>query len=111
ELAADGLLPKWLGDSPDPLGFLVHEGGAGSIIDAAYRFVRDEPGVDVVLFGTSDPHHLREDIASLPRSPLTPADRPRIGPLFRHLVGIGIEAPRHAQTPVPSRGDPRSAVP
>src|SRR5690242_180709 len=43
ELAADGLLPKSLGDSSDPLDFLVHAGGASSIIDAAYRFVRDEP--------------------------------------------------------------------
>jgi aryl-alcohol dehydrogenase-like predicted oxidoreductase len=99
ELVADGLLPKSLGDSSDPLGFLVHAGGASSIVDAAYRFVRDEPGVDVVLFGTSDPHHLREDIASLTRPPLSTADRQRIVTLFGHLVGVGIEAPRHGQTP------------
>jgi len=94
KLAADGLLPKSFGDSSDPLGFLVHESGANSIIDAAYRFVRDEPGVDVVLFGTSDPHHLREDIASLTRPPLPAADRQRIVDLFGHLVGVGIEAPK-----------------
>src|ERR1043166_9678451 len=97
-LAADGLLPKRLGDSPDPLGFLVHEGGASSIIDAAYRFVRDEPGVDVVLFGTSDPLHLREDIASLTRPPLSAADREQIVTLLGHLVGVGIEAPNHPRT-------------
>jgi aryl-alcohol dehydrogenase-like predicted oxidoreductase len=93
EVVADGSLPKSLGDSPDPLGFLVHEGGADSIIDAAYRFVRDEPGVDVVLFGTSNPQHLREDIASLTKPPLPAADRQRIIALFGHLVGIGIERP------------------
>jgi aryl-alcohol dehydrogenase-like predicted oxidoreductase len=98
-LAAGGRLPKWLGDSPDPLGFLVHEGGASSIIDAAYRFVRDEPGVDVVLFGTSDPQHLREDIASLSKPPLPTADRQQIVTLFGHLVGVGIEAPKHVQGP------------
>jgi aryl-alcohol dehydrogenase-like predicted oxidoreductase len=92
---ADGLLPKWLGDEPDPLGFLVHEGGASSVIDAAYRFVRDEPGVDVVLFGTSEPHHLREDIAFLTKPPLPAADREQIITLFGHLVGVGIEAPGH----------------
>jgi aryl-alcohol dehydrogenase-like predicted oxidoreductase len=92
-LGADGLLPKWLGDAPDPLGFLVHEGGATSVIDAAYRFVRDEPGVDVVLFGTSNPVHLREDIASLTRPPLSAADREQIVTLFGHLVGVGIEVP------------------
>jgi len=97
-LVADGLLPKSLGHAPDPLGFLVHAGGATSIIDAAYRFVRDEPGVDVVLFGTSDPHHLREDIASLTRPPLVAADRRQIVTLFGHLVGVGIEAPNHPRT-------------
>jgi aryl-alcohol dehydrogenase-like predicted oxidoreductase len=97
-LAADGLLPEWLADSPDPLGFLVHAGGASSVIDAAYRFVRDEPGVDVVLFGTSDPHHLREDIISLTKPPLSTADRQQIVALLGHLVGVGIEAPRHGQT-------------
>ncbi|HEV2956631.1 MAG TPA: aldo/keto reductase, partial [Xanthobacteraceae bacterium] len=95
---ADGLLPKSLSDSPDPLGFLVHAGGASSVIDAAYRFVRDEPGVDVVLFGTSDPHHLREDIVSLSKPPLSTADRQQIVTLFGHLVGVGIEAPNHPQT-------------
>src|SRR5712692_1112377 len=40
ELAEDGLVPQGLADSPDPLGFLVHPGGATSVIDAAYRFVR-----------------------------------------------------------------------
>jgi len=34
----------------DPLGFLIHEGGASSLTDAAYRFARHEPGADVVLF-------------------------------------------------------------
>ena len=96
-LAAAGKLPKALGDAPDPLGFLVHEGGASSVIDAAYRFVRDEPGVDVVLFGTSEPQHLREDIASLTKPPLPAADRERIVTLFGHLVGVGIEAPKHGQ--------------
>lgn len=102
-LAADGLVPKRLGDGPNPLGFLVHEGGATSIIDAAYRFVRDEPGVDVVLFGTSEPLHLREDIASLTRPPLPAADREQIAVLFGHLVGVGIEAPNHPRTPAPQR--------
>jgi aryl-alcohol dehydrogenase-like predicted oxidoreductase len=103
ELVADGLLPKWLGNLPDPLGFLVHAGGASSIIDVAYRFVRDEPGVDVVLFGTSDPDHLRGNIASLTKPPLPTADRQQIVTLFSHLVGVGIEAPRRVQAALASR--------
>ena len=79
--------------TPDPLGFLVHQGGASSIIDAAYRFVRHEPGVDVVLFGTGDVGHLRTNIDSLLKPPLPQADRERLAGLFGHLVGVGLDAP------------------
>ena len=54
ELAEAGQVPAWLGETDDPLGFLVHADGASSLTDAAYRYVRHEPGVDVVLFGTGD---------------------------------------------------------
>src|SRR6185312_15802191 len=50
ELAAQAQVSAALADSDDPLGFLVHEGGASSVIDAAYRYVRHEPGVNTVLF-------------------------------------------------------------
>ena len=53
-LAEKGLVEKSLGETDDPLGFLIHEGGAASMTEAAYRYVRHEPGVDVVLFGTGD---------------------------------------------------------
>ena len=62
ELAAKGLVEKWLGETDDPLGFLVHEAGAANMIEAAYRFARHEPGVDVVLFGTGDAGHLRTNV-------------------------------------------------
>jgi len=93
ELAADGLVPPELADNPDPLGFLVHPGGAASVIDAAYRFVRHEPGVDVVLFGTGDEAHLKSNIASILKPPLPAADHARLAALFGHLVGVGLDAP------------------
>jgi aryl-alcohol dehydrogenase-like predicted oxidoreductase len=97
ELADDGELPRDLADNPDPLGFLVHEnaagGGATSVVDAAYRFVRHEPGVDVVLFGTGDVGHLKTNIASLLKPPLPEPDRERLARLFGHLVGVGLDAP------------------
>ncbi len=93
ELTAGGQLPRWLADAPNPLGFLLHEGGASSVTDAAYRFVRHEPGVDVVLFGTGDPAHLRSNIASLLAPPLPLADRQTLSKLFGRLVGVGLDPP------------------
>jgi len=103
ELAAKGLVPEEIAASPDPLGFLVRPGGASSVPDAAYRFVRHEPGVDVVLFGTGDPEHLRTNIASILKPPLPAADRQRLAELFGHLVGVGLDAP-HLSQPRPSAG-------
>jgi aryl-alcohol dehydrogenase-like predicted oxidoreductase len=97
ELAADGLVPAWLAESDDPLGFLVHEGGASSLTDAAYRYVRHEPGVDVVLFGTGDAGHLRSNVESILKPPLPDADRAKLAELFSHLRGVGLEAPPRRQ--------------
>ncbi|MGA3402609.1 MAG: aldo/keto reductase [Acetobacteraceae bacterium] len=92
-LAAAGDVPAWLGESDDPLGFLLHDGGASSLTDAAYRFVRHEPGVDVVLFGTGDAGHLRSNIESILKPPLPAADCAKLAELFGHLRGVGLEAP------------------
>ena len=92
ELAAKGLVDKWLGEIDDPLGFLVHEHGAANMIEAAYRFARHEPGVDVVLFGTGDAEHLRSNVASLLKPPLPDADRAKLTALFGHLKGIGLDS-------------------
>jgi aryl-alcohol dehydrogenase-like predicted oxidoreductase len=97
DLAAEGKVPQSLADEPDPLGFLVHPGGALSLTDAAYRFVRHEPGVDVVLFGTGDQEHLRSNIESILRPPLPQADRDRLKQLFGHLRGVGLVAPPRAR--------------
>jgi aryl-alcohol dehydrogenase-like predicted oxidoreductase len=91
ELAAKGLVEKWLGDTDDPLGFLVHEAGAANMIEAAYRFARHEPGVDVVLFGTGSAGHLRTNVASLLKPPLPQTDRAKLAALFCHLTGIGLD--------------------
>ena len=94
-LAAEGKVPQTFADDPDPLGFLSID-GAPVRTDAAYRYVRHEPGVDVVLFGTGDQAHLRSNIESILRPPLPPADRDRLKQLFSHLRGVGLVAPPHA---------------
>jgi aryl-alcohol dehydrogenase-like predicted oxidoreductase len=96
DLAAEGRVPAWLADEADPLGFLVHEGGADSILDAAYRFARHEPGADVVLFGTGNPAHLEANIASILKPPLPEADTAKLAELFGHLEGVGLDLPGRA---------------
>ncbi len=92
-LAAEGKLPAALAKEKNPLGFLVHAAGAQSMVDAAYRFARHEPGIDVVLFGTGSIDHLRANIASILRPPLPKADVQRLYDLFGHLVGVGLDLP------------------
>jgi aryl-alcohol dehydrogenase-like predicted oxidoreductase len=93
ELTAEGKVPAELAKEANPLGFLVHEGGAESVVDAAYRFARHEPGIDVVLFGTGSVAHLRANIASILRPPLPAADVAKLYALFGHLVGVGLDLP------------------
>ena len=92
DAAAAGKVDKSLGESAEPLGFLIHDSGAGNITEAAYRFARHEPGVDVVLFGTGDAGHLRANVASLLRPPLPEADRAKLVTLFGQLTGVGMDS-------------------
>jgi aryl-alcohol dehydrogenase-like predicted oxidoreductase len=97
DLAAKGLVPAELAARDAPLDFLVHPDGARSVTDAAYRYVRHEPGVDVVLFGTGDPDHLKANIASILSPPLPAADREKLRCWFSHLRGVGLEVPPFAR--------------
>jgi aryl-alcohol dehydrogenase-like predicted oxidoreductase len=92
-LAQEDRVPAWLGETDDPLGFLIHEGGATSIIDAAYRFARHEPGSDVVLFGTGDIQHLKTNIESILKPRLPHEDIQKLYDLFGNLEGIGLDLP------------------
>ena len=97
DLAAEGKVPVALAAADNPLGFLVHSGGAESVVDAAYRFARHQPGIDVVLFGTGNVAHLRSNIASILRPPLPAADVARIYELFGGLIGVGLDLPDRIQ--------------
>jgi aryl-alcohol dehydrogenase-like predicted oxidoreductase len=97
ELVAEGKLSAADVDVNDPLGFLVHEGGASSMMDAAYRFVRHEPGVHVVLFGTGNPAHVDTNIESILKPPLPKEDHDRLVSVFGHLVGVGLDLPDHSR--------------
>jgi len=99
DLAASGQVPAGFAQSDSPLSFLIHEGGAASLTDAAYRFVRHEPGVDVVLFGTGKQEHLRANIDSILRPKLPEADMQKLRDLFGKLVGVGLDLPDGMRAP------------
>ena len=101
ELVRSGELPDLLADDPEPLGFLLHAGGASSLTDAAYRFARHEPGADVILFGTGDPAHLRSNVASLLKPALPAGDVERLRALFGRLRGVGLVFPDQASLNIP----------
>lgn len=90
--AADGKIGKDIADNPEPLGFLLHQGGASSITEAAYRFAIHEPGIDVVLFGTGDREHLHANVKSLLMPPLPAADSAKLTQLFGELIDVGMDA-------------------
>jgi len=69
----------------NPLDFLIHEGGATSIVDAAYRFCRYETGINVVLSGTGNMDHLKANIESFSRPPLPRADVERLKYIFKNV--------------------------
>ena len=94
KLVEQGQLDASILSDGDPLGFLVSDGAAESITDAAYRYARHEQGVDVVLFGTGNKDHVEG------KRRLDPASRPcrrrsieRLHASFGHLTGVGLDRP------------------
>ena len=88
DLAAQGKVDPATFDSEDPLGFLTAVGVSESLTDAAYRFCRWEPGIDVALSGTGSIEHLRENAASLNRPPLPPEVTERLRQLFAGVDSV-----------------------
>ncbi|MBV8407036.1 MAG: aldo/keto reductase, partial [Alphaproteobacteria bacterium] len=92
-LVEQGELDRSILAEGDPLGFLLSEGGAASITDAAYRYARHTPGVDVVLFGTGNKAHVKDNVESILRPPLPPPVVERLQASFGHLNGVGLDRP------------------
>src|SRR5215212_5139059 len=86
-LVEQGQLDKSILSDGDPLGFLVTDGAAQSITDAAYRYARHEEGADVILFGTGSTAHVKENVDSILRPALPPPVVERLHATFGHLSG------------------------
>lgn len=75
-------------DLENPLHFVLEESDATSLVDAAYRFCRYEPGVHVVLSGTGNPAHLKANITSLSRPPLPENVVQKLRHIFRNASAV-----------------------
>ncbi|MCY4113622.1 MAG: aldo/keto reductase [Chloroflexi bacterium] len=84
DLVERGQLPADAVPADAPLGWLVR-GDVTSVVEAAYRFVREHNAVDTVLTGTSRPEHLDANVAALLRGTLPGADQQRLRDTFGHL--------------------------
>ena len=82
DLTKKGLIERDACNSEEPLDFLIKDGRASNIVDAAYRFCRHEPGVHVVLTGTGSSDHLKANIESLTKPPLPAAATARLKKTF-----------------------------
>ncbi len=69
-------------DPDDPLMFLPQHPQVASLLEAAYRFCRHEPGANVVLTGTGSLDHLRANIAAINGPPLPGEVADRLAELF-----------------------------
>lgn len=85
ELKEKGVVDSGVEAGEGPLDFLLRGGGASSIPDAAYRFCRHEPGVHAVLTGTGNPDHLRQNLDSLLKPPLSDAVTKRLKEIFANV--------------------------
>jgi L-galactose dehydrogenase len=56
----------------DDMTRVAREAGIGNLSELAYRYCRHQPGMHVVLTGTGDPAHLRQNIAAALAPPLPP---------------------------------------
>lgn len=82
DLIGRGDLAATAFDRADPLGFLAAPGVAATIAEAAYRFCRHTPGIDVVMTGTGNVDHLRENLRAINGPPLPAPVLARLDQLF-----------------------------
>lgn len=75
-------------DGDSPLGFLIHDGGAINLTDAAYRFCHYEPRTHVILSGTGNPAHLEANIESFSRPPLPQEDLIKLKNIFQNVDSV-----------------------
>jgi len=88
ELIARRVVDRESVDPQDPLDFLRATPGVKSQIEAAYRFCRHEPGAHVILTGTGNAAHLKDNVKSILAPPLPAAAQARLKEIFGAVDSI-----------------------
>lgn len=88
KLAANGEISLDGYNQDAPLDFLTAPGVATSLTEAAYRYCRHEPGIDVVLSGTGSIDHLEANARALQQPPLPQHARDRVNKLFAGVNSV-----------------------
>lgn len=86
-LVDDGSLDEGL-DRNNPLGFIADHPEISSVVQAAYRFCRHEPGAHVILTGTGSEAHLTENVASICAPPLPSEVLERLDKIFGKVDSV-----------------------
>ena len=76
------------GVDPSRLPEMVRASDSPTLVDTAYRFVRDEPGLDVVLVGTGSVEHLEANVESFSASSLDGDHHARLVELFSGVDSV-----------------------
>jgi len=85
ELIQRSAIPHASVNPDDPLDFVRPKGEAATLPEAAYRFCRHEPGIDIVLTGTGNPEHLQANVAAILKPALPQRVLQRLDQLFGKL--------------------------
>src|SRR5262249_2144466 len=75
-------------DRSDPLGFVAAHRDVKSLIEAAYRYCRYEPGAHVILTGTGSVQHLRENGEAIVAPPLPQDLEAQLGRIFGNVDSV-----------------------
>jgi L-galactose dehydrogenase len=75
-------------DRENPLGFAERHPGVASLVQAAYRYCRHEPGADVILTGTGSVDHLRDNVAAILAPPLPAELTAKLTALFERVDSV-----------------------
>jgi aryl-alcohol dehydrogenase-like predicted oxidoreductase len=88
QLAANGEIDLTGYNADAPLDFLTAAGVATSLTEAAYRYCRHEPGMDVILSGTGSIAHLEDNARALQLPPLPQEALDRVNKLFAGVDSV-----------------------